>query len=167
MKRSVGFCVNLKCESYNQGTFRLNALSNTFICSVCQTRGFTEKEYGVSKGSSEIYKEVRVKFNFDPENKVYRETAIVRDESVWGTQSTYTLHSPLIKTERRALKIAEAVLASLVQEGVQPGGAIPRRVEMILSLDDSREKFSHNLIRLGRRWENSPLNVDWKSTTQT
>ena len=112
MKRGVGYCENTDCEDYAKGVFLLNH-GDTFYCPRCRQLGKVEKERGFYTGNSDIFKEVRVEYNFDPINGVYREIAIVRDESLWGRNNVYTLQSPLIKTEKRALKVAEAILANL------------------------------------------------------
>ncbi len=66
----------------------------------------------------------------------------------------YTLQSPLIKTEKRALKVAEAILADLNRYRVlRNGGDIPRTTEIILSFDDDLEEFSRKLQQLGKEWE--------------
>ncbi len=112
MKRGVGYCENTDCEDYAKGVFLLNH-GDTFYCPRCRQLGKVEKERGFYTGNSDVFKEVRVEYNFDPINGVYREIAIVRDESLWGRNNVYTLQSPLIKTEKRALKVAEAILANL------------------------------------------------------
>jgi ribosomal protein S27AE len=112
MKRGVGYCENTDCEDYAKGVFLLNH-GDTFYCPRCRQLGKVEKERGFYTGNTDIFKEVRVEYNFDPINTVYREIAIVRDESLWGRNNVYTLQSPLIKTEKRALKVAEAILATI------------------------------------------------------
>lgn len=157
MKRAVGYCENTDCEDYAKGVFLLNH-GNTFYCPRCRQLGCTEPERGFHAGTSEIFKEVRVEYNYDPINKTYREIAIVRDESLWGRCNTYTLQSPLIKTERRALKVAESVLSNLNRyRGLLDGDGIPRTTETLLSLDDSREDFSRKLQQLAAEWEKSNL----------
>ena len=92
--------------------------------------GKVEKERGFYTGNADVFKEVRVEYNFDPINTVYREIAIVRDESLWGRNNVYTLQSPLIKTEKRALKVAEAILANLNRyRGLLNSDDIPRTTE--------------------------------------
>ena len=117
-----------------------------------------EKERGFYTGNSDIFKEVRVEYNFDPIHAIYREIAIVRDESLWGRNNVYTLQSPLIKTEKRALKVAEAILANLKRyRGLLAGDEIPRTTEIILSFDDDAEEFSRRLGQLSKEWEESGL----------
>jgi len=139
MKRGVGYCENTDCEDYAKGVFLLNH-GDTFYCPRCRQLGKVEKERGFYTGNSDIFKEVRVEYNFDPINGVYREIAIVRDESLWGRNNVYTLQSPLIKTEKRALKVAEAILT-----------------EIILSFDDPFDEFSRKLKQLSKEWEASGL----------
>jgi len=127
MKRGVGYCENTDCEDYAKGVFLLNH-GDTFYCPRCRQLGKVEKERGFYTGNSDIFKEVRVEYNFDPINGVYREIAIVRDESLWGRNNVYTLQSPLIKTEKRALKVAEAILANLNRyRGLLNGASRERR----------------------------------------
>ncbi len=148
MKRGVGYCENTDCEDYAKGVFLLNH-GDTFYCPRCRQLGKVEKERGFYTGNSDIFKEVRVEYNFDPINGVYREIAIVRDESLWGRNNVYTLQSPLIKTEKRALKVAEAILANLNRyRGLLNGDDIPRTTEIILSFDDPFEEFSRKLQQL-------------------
>ena len=91
-------------------------------------------------------------------NGVYREIGIVRDESLWGRNNVYTLQSPLIKTEKRALKVAEAILANLNRyRGLLNGDDIPRTTEIILSFDDPFDEFSRKLKQLSKEWEASGL----------
>jgi len=122
MKRGVGYCENTDCEDYAKGVFDCEDYAkgvfllnhgDTFYCPRCRQLGKVEKERGFYTGNTDIFKEVRVEYNFDPINSLYREIAIVRDESLWGRNNVYTLQSPLIKTEKRALKVAEAILANL------------------------------------------------------
>jgi len=128
----------------------------TFYCPRCRGLGATEAEAGHYVGDSSIFKEVRVEFNFDPINGVYREIAIVRDESLWGRCNVYTLFSPLIKTEKRALKVAESILANLNRFGVGDGN-VPATTETILSFDDSSKDFARKCAQLQRELESSQL----------
>lgn len=155
MKRGVGYCMRTECEDYAKGVFLLNH-GNTFYCPRCREVGTVKAEVGSFSGEAEVFKEVRVEYNFDPINERYQETAIVRDESLWGRNNVYTLQSPLIKTERRALKVAEAVLANLNRFGLTPNG-IPRTTETILSFDDSAEEFARKCRILEAELENSAL----------
>ena len=157
MKRGVGYCENTDCEDYAKGVFLLNH-GDTFYCPRCRQLGKVEKERGFYTGNSDIFKEVRVEYNFDPVHGIYREIAIVRDESLWGRNNVYTLQSPLIKTEKRALKVAEAILANLNRSrGLLSGDDIPRTTEIILSFDETYDELSHKLKQLSKEWEASGL----------
>lgn len=157
MNRAIGYCERTECEDYAKGVFLLNH-GKTFYCPRCRNLGHVQEERGSYTGDTDIFKEVRVEFNFDPINSVFREIAIVRDESLWGKCNTYTLQSPLIKTELRALKVAEAVLANLNRyRGMLKNGEIPKTHEILLSFDDTNEEFSRKLAHLAQEWENSAL----------
>ena len=70
----------------------------------------------------------------------------------------YTLQSPLIKTEKRALKVAEAILANLNRyRGLLNGDDIPRTTEIILSFNDPFEEFQRKVHQLGKELEQSGL----------
>ena len=156
MKRAVGYCEHTDCEDFAKGVFLLNH-GETFYCPRCRHVGLVVAERGIHCAKDGIpFKEVRVEFNFDPMDGRFREIAIVRDESVWGTGSTYTLLSPLIKTEKRALKVAEAILANLQGSGILPD-EIPQTTETIISFDDDIEALKIKMQRLGEEWENSNL----------
>lgn len=154
MKRAVGYCGSVDCEDYAKGAFLLSH-SDTFHCPRCRNVGFQEKEGGHFTGNAEWFAEVRVEYNFDPINGTYREIAIVRDESL-PRGNTYVLNSPLIKTERRALKVAEAILSNLNRFGIG-SGEIPRTTEQLLSFDTPREEFSAQCAQLAKGLEESGL----------
>lgn len=157
MKRAVGYCENTECESYSKGVFLLNH-GDRFHCPQCRQGGFVEAERGFYTGNSDVFKEVRVEYNFDPLNHRYQEIGIVRDDSIWGATNTYTLQSPLIKTDKRALKVAEGILANLNRyRGLLNGDEVPRSTEIILSFDDNRQLFSDKLARIAKEWEESGL----------
>ncbi len=157
MKRGVGYCENADCEDYAKGVFLLNHC-DTLCCPRCRQLGKVEQERGFCTGNSDIFQEVRVEYNFDPIHGMYHEIAIVRDESLWGRNNVYTLQSPLMKTEKRALNVAEAILANLNRyPGLLSGDDIPQTTEIILSFDDDFEEFSGRLKQLSKEWEASGL----------
>ncbi len=156
MRRGVGYCKHTECEDYAKGVFLLNH-GDTFYCPRCRNLGKVVKETGSYVGNAEIFKEVRVEYNFDPINSIYREIAIVRDESLWGRQSVYTLLSPLIKTEKRALKVAESILGNLNRYQITAADDIPKTTETLLTFDEPREDFSKHLSQLQKELEGSPL----------
>lgn len=154
MKRAVGYCTNTDCEDYSKGTFLLNH-GDKFFCSRCRVLGFIKKEEGDYTQVGEIFTEVRVEYNYSPVDDKYTEIAIVRDESL-PEGNVYTLQSPLVKTQNRALKIAEAILSNLNRCGVGEGG-VPNTRETILCIDDPREKFAAACAALARDLEGSNL----------
>ena len=157
MDRAVGYCEKTECEDFAKGVFLLNH-GETFYCPRCRQLGRVQAERGFYTGETDIFKEVRVEFNYDPINGVFREIGIVRDESLWGRCNVYTLQSPLIKTEKRALKVAEAILANLNRyRGLLVQGEVPKTHEVLLSFDDTNEEFSRKLAGLAKEWENSAL----------
>jgi len=155
LKRGVGYCNNTDCEDFAKGVFLLNHADN-FHCPCCRVQGSVEQERGHYVGIGEIFKEVRVEYNYDPITKTYREIAIIRDEAMGDHYNVYTLHSPLIKTERRALKVAEGLLATLNRySGPLGEDGVPRTTEIILSFDDSREELARKLNKLAETWASS------------
>ncbi len=152
MERGVGYCVNTDCEDFSKGVFLLNH-GDTFCCPRCRVSGHVEKERGCHTGDADAFKEVRVEFNFEPIQKKYREIAIVRDESLWGRNNVYTLYSALIKTEQRALKVAEAILANLNRyPHLFNGEGVPRTTEVLLSWDEPLEDFTQKLHQISKAW---------------
>ena len=157
MKRAVGYCENMGCPDLAKGVFLLNH-GRTFSCPTCHVSGIVEEEKGFYTGTSDIYKECRVEFDFDSRLKVYRQIAVVRDESLPPGCNVYTLHSPLIKTERRALKVAEAILANLNRfRGLLGQGDIPKSTEFILSFDDDLQTFCSKVQVLEEELKKSNL----------
>jgi ribosomal protein S27AE len=158
MNRAVGYCKNVECDDYSKGVFLLNH-GDRFYCPRCRELGFVEGERGHYSGDTPVFKEVRVEFNYDPIENKYREIGIVRDESLWGKCSTYTLVSPLIKTEKRALKVAESILANLNRFGIG-NGDMPRTQETLLSFDDSPEDFARKCDALYHQLKDSQLALE-------
>ncbi len=159
IKRAVGYCEEVDCEDYAKGVFLLNH-GDIFYCPRCREIGAVVAERGSHSAKDGVsFKEVRVEFNYDPINKRFKEIGIVRDESIWGSGGTYTLLSPLIKTEKRALKVAEAILANLQRYADILGDDIPRTSETIVSFDDDIDIFTDKLKLLGAEWENSNLAI--------
>ncbi len=157
MRRGVGYCKEKACEEFTRGVFLLNH-EGEFQCGGCGRPGRIERERGCTNGAGERFKEVRVEYNFDPLEGIYREVAIVQDVSLWGRARVYTLQSPLIRTEKRALKVAEAILANLNRNPEAAlRGEIPSTSEVVLSLDQSTEEFRRQLGLLAEAWQRSGL----------
>jgi len=155
--RAVGYCENVDCEDYAKGVFLLNH-GNHFYCPRCRYRGKVVPEKGFAdKFENAPFKEVRVEFNYDPVNRRFREIGIVKDEAIDGIGSRYILLSPLIKTEKRALKVAESILANLQRIVNFFGDDIPKTTEVVISFDDDFDVFVSKLKDLGDEWEQSNL----------
>jgi hypothetical protein len=159
-RRAVGYCENPGCAEYLKGVFLFHRSKDEykkFCCTHCRKKGFVEFETGGYTGNPDRFKEVRVEFNFSPGSKKYLLIAIVRDENLWGRTGVYTLHSPLIRTEKRALKTAEAILGNLNRRGIADTGGVEGTGEVVISLDDSREEFMHRLDILAEELKKSNL----------
>jgi hypothetical protein len=161
-KRAVGYCYNNPCDDVSKGVFLLNH-GDTFYCPRCRLPGTVEREVGEVKGEGSFFRQVRVEFNYNPQVKKYLEAGIVAIENV-SEGNTYTLRSPLIKTEQRALKVAEQVLANLNCYGHNPSDTTPTQ-ELILMLDDDRESFTRSCDKLRQLLEKSSL-VDKDTSLQ-
>jgi hypothetical protein len=78
--------------------------------------GFSEPERSESSAlpgnPDTVYKTVRVHFCYEPTNRRYKEIGIV-DINEMKAGDVYNLYSPLIKTEQRALKVAQATMCAL------------------------------------------------------
>ena len=152
IRRGAGFCQSMDCRDYAKGVFLLNPSNDVFTCPCCRgTDTHVEIESGRHANDHEVVKEVRVEYNYDPVNGNYRDTAIVRDEAIPGRANVYTFRSPLIKTEQRALKIAEAMLANSHWSGRKDDDFGYRETEIILHFDNPMEKFLDELAVLEQR----------------
>ena len=164
MERACGYCMNVGsktsegCDDYSKGVFLLNH-GKRWHCPRCQKEGMIRQECGFhDHQDGRTFKEVRVEFNYSPISDSFHDIAIVRDEAVWGRGSKYTLQSPLIRTEKRALKVAEAVLANLQRyEGFLGDDELPKTTEIILTFDDDLPEFSRKLDLISKEWEASTL----------
>ena len=145
MKRGIGYCLNTDCE--NADGVLLLSPGDTFFCQSCGRSGKVEKERGFQTGSTGIFREVRVEFDFEPIEARYREVAIVRDESLPSRHDTYTLQSPFLKSEKQALELAETFFVNLTRAARVE---IPRTAEVLLSFDDD---FAALQQRLRQVWE--------------
>jgi ribosomal protein S27AE len=144
MKRAVGYCENIYCEDFGKGVFLLNH-GDTFYCPRCRDLGFVETEVSVDDDTHDgLYKTVRVEFNFNVCNKTYPEVAIV-DIPELTEGGTYTIKSPLIRTEQRALKVAESVIGH-----VNSGKKNLRDMDSqtLMSMDGTREEFAAECAKL-------------------
>lgn len=157
VSRAVGYCYNEECSEKHKGIFILNP-SVKFFCSICRSQGEIVKEFvEVSNEDDPIFTEVRVNFDYDPIERRYKGTAIVRDEGedLWGRTNVYTLNSPLIKTDKRALKVAETTLSNLDYynlDEIKSGGW---STEYVLDLNAQDGNFKSKLKDLEARLSRS------------
>ncbi len=155
MKRAIGYCSDERCEDFTRGVFVINPTS-TFFCPACRQAGNLVYEKGWREGTSpdDSFKEVRLQFDYAPVSESWQQTAIVRDENLLGEHLTYVIQTPMVKTESRALKMAEAILANLNCSTGELGiDEIPRTTEIILSFDDPMDEFTRKLERVSAGWE--------------
>ena len=158
-KRAVGYCTNNQCENFLKGTFLLNH-GDTFYCPHCRMLGFVERERWLDS-DDQVYKTVRVHFNFNPGNKRYMEIAIVDvNELKYG--GMYELYSPLIRTEQRALKIAETTLCLLNSGMKNSDGQLSN--ELIMDVDNG--DWDAQILKLERLLEERERRVGEAIRTQ-
>lgn len=160
LRRAVGICRNLACEEYNKCVFLLNH-ENEFICSRCKHFGRSKLETGstLNRTSLDFY-QVRVEYAYDPNSDSFRSIAIVTDESMSKDGgNVYTLKSALIRTENRALQVAESLLGNLMNatDCVFDGVGIGRAKEHVLSFDNPLGVFKIELDVLAAELSNSRL----------
>ena len=155
MRRGAGYCRNQECEEFEKAVFLMNYAA-PFDCPRCGRRIVLEEERGFYTGRYELVREVRVEYDFDVFNDTYRKVAIVCDEGLPDRYSVYTLKSPIIQGEKRALRIAEAILANLRRHRKRfDDGELPGMQENTLSWDEPPEVFQEKLQRLAEAWEAS------------
>lgn len=157
LNRAVGYCTDRFCEQYEKGTFLLNH-GEKFRCTLCRGFGKIQHECGSAENDKPIFKEVQLQFAFDCQQDRYIETAIVRDESLWGRHNVYRYCSPMIRTEKHALKSAESILAMLNQMPELPVGTeLPNFYETPLNWDADLETFVAECKSWGESLRGSPL----------
>jgi hypothetical protein len=160
LKRAVGYCRNPGCEEYNNGILLLNH-DDEFCCPRCQVLGLYKLEYGTTLNRTSLaFHQVRVEFNYDADCDQFRSIAIVTDESLPKMGgNVYTLKSPLIRTEKRALQVAEGLLGNLMlaTEDVFNGSGLGKAKEYVLHFDNSFGLFKTELDILSQELEGSRL----------
>ena len=158
--RAIGICRNRECEDYNKDVFLINH-GDYFDCPKCKAAGIYQKEQGLTLNNTSLdFYQVRVEFNYDPNEDRFRSIAIVTDESMPKEGgNVYTLKSALIRTDKRALEVATALLGNLMHADVRvfDGSGIGRPKEHVLYLDHPRELYQIELDVLARELENSRL----------
>ena len=158
--RAIGICRNRECDEYNKDVFLINH-GDFYDCPRCKVAGIYQKEQGLTLNTTSLdFYQVRVEFNYDPNENRFRGVAVVTDESMpKDGGNVYTLKSALIRTEKRALEVATALLGNLMHADsrVFDGSGIGRPKEHVLYFDNPRELFQIELDVLARELENSRL----------
>ncbi len=154
MIRAAGFCENPECGDFHKGVFLLNQ-TDTFCCPGCRQMGFIEAEKktyrdlnGVDKQQA-VYREARVKYDYKPNERKYGFTAVV---SIPGMQrgAVFEIASPLFRTERRALKLAEYALCT-VNSGRLNSDGLSTEIRIDLCSPEWKEQIEHAGKILGER----------------
>lgn len=151
-RKMLGYCENIDCKDFLKGAF-MWMHTGPFQCSKCQGKqGHLVAERGIRSGPpNAIYGEVRIEFNYDPSQKRYRDIAILRDDSLGDRIRTFTFQSPMVRTEKRAFKLATGYLATLndgTELALEDDTEIPRPIEHVVDLDLPRKEFSERMRRL-------------------
>jgi hypothetical protein len=152
-QKMLGYCESTECEDYLKGSF-MWMHKGPFVCCKCKgSQGFLVSERGIRSGPrNTIYGEVRIEYCYDPSLKKYCEIAILRDDSLGSNVRTFTFQTPMVRTEKRAFKLATAYLATLndgIELALEDETEIPKPVEHVVNFDSSREEFSERMRRLG------------------
>jgi hypothetical protein len=157
LRKAVGYCTDTDCEDVFKGIFLLNH-GDYYYCARCRKLGMMEEENSKVSGFGYKFTECRVEFSFDPLERCYRSVAIVKEEGKEAIQGrTYTLYSPLIKTEKRALKIAEGLLGRLQERREVKDGDIITTTERILLWDEPMDVYKQKLEKLGEKWNDQKI----------
>lgn len=145
-RRAIGVCLNQDCEDFVKSVFLMNH-GPRFYCPRCRSEGETVEEENRHWGEEGApWARSEVEYNWCPIEKRYREIAIVQDTAIDSPFRTHRLMSPLIKTEKRGLKVAEALLANL------RWFETPRTTEQIISMDSEPEEYQKALAAVfGKR----------------
>ena len=160
LKRAIGICRNLECEDYNKDVFLINH-GEFFTCPKCRKQGRYKQELGTTLNRTSLdFYQVRVEFAYDPDSDTFKSIAIVTDESMSKDGgNVYTLKSALIRTDKRALQVAEALLGNLMlaTEGIFDGNGVTRAKEHLLCFDSPLADVKRDLERLSQELQNSRL----------
>ncbi|KKL61746.1 hypothetical protein LCGC14_2192240 [marine sediment metagenome] len=152
-RKMLGYCENTECDKYLRGSF-MWMHKGPFACCKCGgSQGFLVPERGIRTGPpNAIYGEVRIEYCYDPAQKRYCEIAILRDDALGDRVRTFTFQTPLVRTEKRAFKLAAGYLATLndgIELALENDTEIPRAIEHVVNFDSPREEFSERMRQLG------------------
>jgi hypothetical protein len=128
VRRAAGFCLWRGCSAYAQLFFLIES-PEIFECPVCLRPGLVESERASREGHDALYGEVRIDFDFDPINQVYRKRALTIDGRSLGRQSSFTLQSPLIGTHEHAVRVGRLLMRNLNRQFERAGPGHRRRTQ--------------------------------------
>jgi hypothetical protein len=152
VRHGIGYCENADCEGSDKVILPNEA--EVFLCESCGQSGKVEMERGFLTGETGIIGEVRVEYDFDPRKGRYRATAIVRDESLPSGLDVYTRLSPLTRSEKLALGLAQALLLQLNRcRSPSSEAETVRAASFVLSFDDDIKLFRERLRHFRVQWE--------------
>lgn len=156
MKRSIGYCLSLECESQGKSIFLLNQ-KREFSCPQCRRKGMTVHEKGYVLSLSNHFREVRVKFDYQTATHNYLRTVVVRDDNCPTHFNTYVVESPMIMTEKRGLAVAEFLLGTLSLRQPQASLLLDNLQQIEFQLDLSDDQWYEKVVDLGKLWGQSTL----------
>ena len=137
ISKGVGFCTSPECVDFHKGVF-LMAHSSDFKCPRCHKFGRKVMEYGETDNDYTLdFWQVRIEFNYDVVLDKYQGLAILSDEAMPKDGNIYTLYTPLVKTEKRAIALAEQLLGTLMRtdDSIFAKGFIPKDTTYNLDFD--------------------------------
>jgi hypothetical protein len=132
----VLYCTNADCDEAHKGIFVFGGgATNPRYCPSCRLKLFAVMESTHCEGQAP-YREARVQFNFDAAELRFRGLALVIDTTCSPDGGVFHLDTALIRTEKRALVVAESWLSKLQRFRVStdPGSKAPK--ETVLRIDE-------------------------------
>jgi len=156
----IGYCKNVECTNYlvplhmcSPGPFDQ--------CNRCGHILRTEVERGFASGPAEVIYQVRVEYNFCPQDERYHGLAIVTANVDAANKGVYTLFAPFYVTEGQALARAEALLEWFNREAtnLEDENLSSASNTQILYLHEPRDQFLARLRIIESVWANSNLGI--------
>jgi hypothetical protein len=125
----------------------------------CGQQGIVIREESWPNNAENMsFSEVRVEFDYDPDNAKFKAICICRDESN-PNQNIFNVRTPVIRTEKRAWEVAKGLLGNLAQNPEEvldkKLGSRPR--ETIIDFDLPKAEVSAKLEALGQKLLRSSL----------
>ena len=133
LKRSVTYCMNETCDQWIKPRFHLGPILDAeLLCCKCAGNAVIVSESFDYSGGNPC-RQVRVEFNYCPLDERYLGLVIVTNEDLLEG-GVYTFKTPLLKTQRRALQVAEERLSNLSLN--QLADSLPAYINFDLPLED-------------------------------